>query len=96
MATGSDTPGVAFPNPFNASVTVPVHAVAGTTLRIYDAMGRIVRAFPLQGAGSVHWNGRDNAGRQVASGAYFYRLYDPRRLPGAGAHWQTGKLTLLR
>ena len=44
---------------------------------ILDVAGRRIAGF--QGAGSaginsVTWDGRDEAGRQVASGQYFYRL----------------------
>ena len=48
-------------------------------LRIYDMLGREVRTLLSgeereKGAGVAVWDGRDNAGRSVASGSYFYTL----------------------
>ncbi len=46
-------------------------------IEIFDVTGRIVRGFDLIGSGAdamVTWDGRDDAGRAVAAGAYFYRL----------------------
>ena len=70
-----------YPNPFNPSTTIsfflPVRS--RIALRVYDAIGREVRTLVAgeereKGAGSVVWDGRDNAGRAVASGSYFYTL----------------------
>ena len=69
-----------YPNPFNPKTTIVFRLAAPgrVSLRIYDAAGRLVRT--LAGghlAGGDHfypWQGRDDAGRQVASGVYFYRL----------------------
>lgn len=51
------------------------------TLRIYDVSGRLVRTLvegPQEaGQKTVTWNGRDDRGRNVASGVYFYRLQAP-------------------
>ena len=70
-----------WPNPFNANTiiafdmsrTAPVHLV------VYDVLGRRVRALhsgELLTAGNYRtsWNGRDDEGRQAASGVYLYRL----------------------
>lgn len=70
-----------WPNPFNASTiiafdvsgTVPVHLV------VYDVLGRRVRTLHsgetlTAGHYRTAWNGRDDAGRSVASGVYLYRL----------------------
>lgn len=78
-----------FPNPFNASVTLPIDTDS-RRLRIYDATGRVVRTYELRAGTAVHWNGLDAGGRRVASGVYFYRLFSGHR---AGP---PGKLTLLR
>jgi hypothetical protein len=72
-------PGV--PNPTSGGTTIafglpaPCEAV---TLRIYSVSGRLVRTL-LDGAvpGGHHaavWDGRDDAGTNVASGVYVYRL----------------------
>lgn len=70
----------AWPNPFNAEVTLAFVAPNGFhyELQVYDALGRKVRDLEEGlGAGGVRrllWNGRDEAGRSVASGVYFARL----------------------
>jgi FlgD Ig-like domain len=67
----------AAPNPFNPQTTVALYLKAASTgdLRIYDIRGRLVTVLytgPLvQGANSFTWDGRDSAGRGVASGAYW-------------------------
>jgi hypothetical protein len=68
-----------FPNPFNPSTRIAfdLEAPATVHLRVYDAAGRLVRslvdeAMPA-GRYVKTWDGRDGAGRQVASGIYFYR-----------------------
>ena len=78
-----------FPNPFNASVTLPIDTENGT-LRIYDATGRVLRTYDLRAGTDVHWNGRDDDGRRVASGVYFYRFYTGDR------SGPVGRMTLLR
>ena len=69
------------PNPFNPSTTISfaVPENAGlVTLAIFDVSGRLVRTLESGslGAGTYtrEWNGRDNLGRAVSSGTYFYRL----------------------
>lgn len=83
------------PNPFNPRTTIEFElpSASDVALDIYDVQGRRVRrlvAGPL-GAG-LHekvWSGRDDAGRAVPSGVYFYRF-------SAGAQQRVGKLTLLK
>lgn len=69
-----------YPNPFNPETAIrfkisePTHV----TLTIYDLLGREVRTLVNErrstGHYSVAWNGRDNAGRTLASGVYMYKL----------------------
>ena len=70
------------PNPFNSS-TVIRYAVGGnapvrTRLEVFNSVGQRVRTLvdAEQGAGfySVVWDGRDDDGRFLSSGVYFYRL----------------------
>ncbi|MEE9269160.1 MAG: FlgD immunoglobulin-like domain containing protein [Candidatus Krumholzibacteria bacterium] len=69
------------PNPFNPSTTISYDVPLRTrvTLRIFDVSGGLIRTLVngAQPAGrrSVTWDGRDNSGRRVASGIYFYRLH---------------------
>jgi hypothetical protein len=72
------------PNPFNPQTEIAFElAKAGrTTLRIYDARGRLVAtvldATLPAGPHRAAWNGTtDLTGRDVASGIYFYRLDGP-------------------
>jgi hypothetical protein len=68
------------PNPFNPSTQL-TYRVAGderVTLKIYNVSGQLVRALVdaprAAGAYTITWNGRDDAGRAVSSGVYFYKL----------------------
>ncbi len=79
------------PNPFRESTTISYRTPGAGRVKIcvYDASGRLVRSLidTVQPPGShaVVWDGRDEAGRYVPSGVYFYRLAaaggdDTRRL----------------
>ncbi len=68
------------PNPFNPSTTVTytLSERAFTSISIYNAAGALVARLDEgeheRGTHRVEWNGRDAAGRPVASGVYIYRL----------------------
>ncbi len=86
----------AAPNPFNPSTVIAfdLPRAEAVTLRVYDAAGRLVRTLlagepGLAGANRVTWNGRDDGGRQAASGVYLYRLQTP-------AHEAVGRMTLVK
>jgi len=74
-----------FPNPFNPTTRiaywVPEGGKRDVQLLIYDVSGARVRTLVNEskrgGRYEVQWNGRDDAGNQVASGVYFYRLSQP-------------------
>jgi len=69
-----------FPNPFNPATTIrfAVKEPATVKLLIFNLRGELVRTLAdgelSRGLYEKRWNGRDNAGRAVASGLYFYRL----------------------
>jgi hypothetical protein len=78
--------GRARPNPFNPAteILLEVPASAGKApimLRVYDVNGRLARVLhdaPLApGPHHFAWDGRDGAGRVVASGVYFLRAAGP-------------------
>jgi hypothetical protein len=76
-----------WPNPVNGSSTIrfELEQPSRARLRIFDAAGRLVRelADEMVTAGSHTrvWDGRDDQGRDVASGIYFYELdVEGRRL----------------
>ncbi len=70
-----------FPNPFNpqTAIAFELPEQRAVTMRVFDLAGRLVRVlldrevFP-NGRHEAVWNGRDDAGRQCASGTYFFRL----------------------
>jgi hypothetical protein len=69
-----------YPNPFNPVTTIE-YSISGKVfvdLMIFDVSGRRVRTLvsekQLPGGYSVVWDGRNDGGRPVASGVYFYRL----------------------
>ncbi len=69
-----------FPNPFNPSTKIEYQVPVSeqVVLKIYDMLGREVRTLvdELQQPGTyrTEWDGRDNSGREVVSGVYFYQL----------------------
>ncbi len=70
----------AYPNPFAGQTTIPfrLEAPAAVSLAVYDVLGRRVRTLReglhAPGEHRAAWNGRDDAGRRLAAGAYFVRL----------------------
>jgi hypothetical protein len=83
------------PNPFNPETKISYNLPQGceVSLTIYDILGRRVKTLfeGYQNAGihSLLWNGRDDEGRQLSSGVYFYRLQ-------AGELNQTRKMALVK
>jgi hypothetical protein len=82
-----------WPNPFPEQVSFQVGANRGTPVRIgvYDNNGRLVRNLDATGNGltSLTWDGRDELGRSVVPGVYFYRV-------SAAGRTGSGKLILAR
>lgn len=69
------------PSPFASSTLIRYDLFSATPVRlvVYDVAGRVVRQLvhePVQIPGSYYatWDGRDDSGRQLAGGMYFYRL----------------------
>ncbi len=76
-----------FPNPFNSSTTISfsvhssqrrVSSCSQTNLVIYNILGQKVRTLfnevKPEGDYEAIWDGRDDAGVELPSGLYFYRL----------------------
>ncbi len=69
-----------YPNPFNPSTTIEyrLEQAADINLTIYNIMGQKVRTLvqgtQRAGAHAVQWSGRNDFGRVVSSGTYFYVL----------------------
>src|SRR6185436_19165991 len=85
----------ATPNPFNPKTTVrfSVANQGKVTLSVFDVGGRKVRSLvnEVRGVGphEIIWDGRSDAGQQVASGLYFLRME-------TGRFSASQKLTLLK
>jgi hypothetical protein len=83
----------AFPNPVSEGgvTTIQVYLKAGDfgTVGIYNVRGQMIRSFTVsEGYQNINWNGRDNNGRIVSCGVYFYKLTTRDRI-------QTKKLIIL-
>jgi hypothetical protein len=85
------------PNPFNASTTIRYTVSPGSHARllVYDLQGQLVCELSHQrgdrsGTSSVTWDGRDQRGRDAASGVYLCQLV------AAGRAQTPRKMLLLR
>ncbi len=84
-----------YPNPFNPVTTVEfqVPKTTNVTITIYNMLGQEVRALfaqqVLRGTYSVTWDGLNNEGTKMSSGAYIYRMT-------AGDYIQSKKMILLK
>jgi hypothetical protein len=81
------------PNPSRSEVRIVAPAAASTagpaTLEVSDVSGRIVRLMTGVAGEGFAWNGRDEGGRELGAGVYFYRVVT------AGRTW-TGRSALVR
>jgi len=84
-----------YPNPFNSSTIIHYQTSeeCDVTLRVYDVLGREVKELAnmmhKQGHYTITWGGRNNQGKEVASGIYFYQLK-------GGDHIQTKRMLLIK
>jgi hypothetical protein len=84
-----------YPNPFNPETTIRYNLpeAGEVKLQVFDLLGRRVKTLvnEQQNAGyySAVWNGRDDVGRQVASGVYIYRIL-------SGNHSVAKKMILMK
>ncbi|MGA9115814.1 MAG: FlgD immunoglobulin-like domain containing protein [Bacteroidota bacterium] len=88
-----------YPNPFNpvTNIRYALPSAARVTLDVFNVLGQRVRTLvQTDQAAGVHttlWDGRNDAGQQLASGVYFYRL----AAEGAGSPYQSiMKMVLLK
>ncbi len=84
-----------YPNPFNPVTTIRfgLTSRANVELHVFNILGQRVRTIMngemQQGAHVMQWDSKNDAGRSVASGVYFYRLK-------VGEFIQARKMLLLR
>jgi hypothetical protein len=103
-ATGpaTDTPGIIefftrnHPNPFNPAtrISFSVPQAGQVSVKIYNLRGELVRTLvddvmPVSALVTREWLGRDDKGRDAASGVYFYKVKTK-------GHGQTKKMALIR
>jgi hypothetical protein len=84
-----------YPNPFNPQTNIEfaLPKEQNVVLSIYNVLGQNIRTLinGSQDAGlhNVRWDGKSDAGADVPSGIYFYKIYTPE-------FSQTNKMLLLR
>ncbi|MFQ5640478.1 MAG: SBBP repeat-containing protein [bacterium] len=84
-----------YPNPFNPSTVIrfDLYAAAHVNVSIYNVRGQMVKNLIasqfVPGQYSVTWNGRDESGKLVSSGLYFYRIQ-------AGSQVQSRKMLFMQ
>jgi hypothetical protein len=84
-----------YPNPFNPATTVTysVPKREYVDLRVYNILGQqvitLVNEYQAAGIHSIVWVGKDQNGKAVATGIYFYRIR-------AGDYIETKKMMLLK
>jgi hypothetical protein len=84
-----------YPNPFNNETIIKYSLSKPTqvSLSIFNLLGQKVRTLvkdeKQNGTMAVSWNGKDDRGREVSSGIYFYQLK-------AGEFSQTKRMVLLK
>jgi hypothetical protein len=90
-----------YPNPFNPSTTISFNLNAkdakDAKIEIYNLKGQKVKTIPVilneveesTDQHSVTWNGKDDNGKSVSSGIYFYKLK-------AGKLKKTKKMLLIK
>jgi beta-glucanase (GH16 family) len=84
-----------YPNPFNPSTTIrfDVPVDGRVSLGVYDVRGSRIRSLVEaelpRGRHQAIWNGRDDQGRPMPSGFYFYRL-------DATGFGETKRMTLIK
>lgn len=75
-----------YPNPFNPSTTISfsLPKESYTTLEIYNIKGQKIKTLINNimsiGKHNIVWNGRDEFGKTISSGVYFYRLSTHERV----------------
>ncbi len=83
------------PNPFNPETDLSYNLPDDCTVRlvVYNTLGQKVRVLADEhqqaGLKTIHWDGRDDGGNELASGVYFCRLQ-------AGRRSATKKMILMR
>lgn len=84
-----------YPNPFNPATTIAFQLpkMSNVSIRIYNSIGQLVKTLINQrqpaDSYTIKWDGKDDLGRDVASGVYYYQLI-------TGNFRMTRKMILMR
>ncbi|KAA3600053.1 MAG: T9SS C-terminal target domain-containing protein [Calditrichaeota bacterium] len=83
-----------YPNPFNPTTSINyelrIKNYENGKLTVFNVLGKKVKEFELtEPKGNVVWNGKNELGKEVSSGVYFYKLE-------AGKLSQTKKMVFLK
>jgi hypothetical protein len=84
-----------FPNPFNpeTKISYAIPVTEHVTLNIYNANGQMIRTLvdekQVANYYTATWDGRDDTGKEVPGGVYFYTIE-------AGSFTQTNRMVLLK
>lgn len=84
-----------YPNPFNPSTTIKFNMPEANyvSLKVYNMLGQEIRSLIKEhkaaGTHIITWDGKDNYGNNVSSGAYLYKII-------AGKFIQTKKMLLIK
>jgi hypothetical protein len=88
-----------YPNPFNPTTTIKfgLKEDCDVNIKIYNIKGSVVKTLvdgEMNAAyHEVVWDGKDNAGKQVGSGLYFYKMISEGN---SGEYTSTKKMILLK
>ncbi len=69
-----------YPNPFSSSTVISyeLNKQSNVSIKIYDILGREIKTFwacaQAIGTNEIIWDGKDNDGKKVTPGIYFYQL----------------------
>lgn len=84
-----------YPNPFNPSTRIAfeIPQAENVTLKIFNISGELIRTLTEEhlsaGRHEKVWDGKDNAGNEVSSGIYLYRL-------NAGFYDRSARMILMK
>ena len=88
-----------YPNPFNPATNIAfsIEEAGYTTLDVYNMKGQLVKTLVNEvkenGNYTVTWNGKDNSGKNLSSGVYFYKMVSEGN---SGKYTSTKKMILLK
>jgi hypothetical protein len=91
-----------YPNPFNPETIIKFSLPRSSDVKlvVIDMLGRevkqLVNSIHPAGTHQIAWDGRDNGGNRVASGAYFYRLTASDVGSGRVSHFYVKRMLLLK